>query len=161
MEFNKNVSNPMLIGSMELLKAEPSPEHQNMFITEMLKAQFLAPVILTPAPEKDANGKITVVPGSKVQFPMLSTSDGKVFFMAFTDKMEYEKWKDAEGKNVCALTFDEMAGMLLRKDPQGNTCPALGFVINPFSANVVIPKEMAAGLLASKMAKNGQPVPPT
>ena len=159
MEFNKNVSNPMLVGSMELLKAEPSPEHQNMFLTEMLKAQFLAPVIVTPEPEKDENGKIAVAPGSKIQFPMLSAPDGKVFFMAFTDKMEYEKWKDGEGKNVCALNFDELAAMLLRKDPQGNNCPALGFVINPFSANVVIPKEMAAGLLASKMPKKGQPEP--
>lgn len=154
MEFNKNVSNPMLVGSMELLKAEPSPEHQNMFVTEMLKAQFLAPVVLTPEPEKDGNGKIIMAPGSKIQFPMLSTPEGKVFFMAFTDKMEYEKWKDAEGKNVCALNFEELAGMLLRKDPQGNISPALGFVINPFSANIVIPKEMAAGLMAAKMAKN-------
>lgn len=157
MEFNKNVSNPMLIGSMELLKAEASPEHQNMFITEMMKAQFLVPVMLTPEPEKDENGKIKVLPGSKIQFPMLSTQDGKVFMMAFTDKMEYEKWKDAEGKNVCALSFDELAGMLLRKDPQGNISPALGYVINPFGANLVIPREMIAGLMAAKMAKNGQP----
>lgn len=161
MEFNKNVSNPMLIGSMELLKAEPSPEHQNMFITEMMKAQFLAPVMLTPEPERDENGKIKVLPGSKIQFPMLSTQDGRVFMMAFTDKMEYEKWKDAEGKNVCALSFEELAGMLLRKDPQGNVSPALGYVINPFGANMVIPREMIAGLMSAKLAKPGQPTPPT
>ena len=160
MEFNKNVSNPMLVGAIELMKAEPSQEHQNMLIAEMRKAKYLAPVVLTPEPDKDENGKITVAPGSKIQFPMLSAPDGKLFFMAFTDKPEYEKWNDAEGKNVCVLNFEELAAMLLRKDAQGNTCPALGFVINPFSANIVIPKEMAAGIMAAEMAQKGQNIPP-
>lgn len=149
----------MLVGSIALLKAEPSPEHQNMFLAEMQKAKYLAPVLVTPEPEKDENGKITVAQGSKIQFPMLSAPDGKLFFMAFTDKPEYEKWKDAAGKNVCVLSFEELAAMLLRKDAQGNTSPALGFVINPFSDNLVIPREMAAGIMAAEMAKRGQTAP--
>ena len=32
MEFNKPVSNPMMVGSIELLKAEDSPEHSQMFL---------------------------------------------------------------------------------------------------------------------------------
>ena len=34
MEFNKPVSNPMMVGSIELLKAEDTPEHRQMFLEE-------------------------------------------------------------------------------------------------------------------------------
>lgn len=52
MEFNQSVSNPMLVGCFELMKAEDSPE-----------------------PREDAEGKLSIVPGSQVQFPMLSAGD--------------------------------------------------------------------------------------
>lgn len=159
MEFNKTVSNPLLVGAMELLKAEDSPEHRNLFISEVVKAHFMAPAIITPAPEPNASGELRVAPGSQVQFPMLSTQDGKHFFMAFTDKMEYDKWKDSEGKNFFSITFDDLAAMMFRKDSQGKVSPSLGFVINPFGANMIIPKETVASLFAAKMQK-GQPTPP-
>ena len=88
MEFNKSVSNPMLVGSIELMKAEDTPEHRNMFVGELLKADLLSPAIVEPAPEENAEGKPVVAPGSKVQFPMLNTPDGARFFMAFTDRAE-------------------------------------------------------------------------
>ena len=56
MEFNKSVSNPMLAGSIELVKAEDTPEHRNMFVTELTKAVLLSPVIVDPAPEEDDQG---------------------------------------------------------------------------------------------------------
>lgn len=147
-EFNKSVSNPMLCGCIELMKADPTPEHQNMFVTELTKAKFLSPAVVTPAPETDAEGKRKLVPGCKIQFPMLTAPDGKNFFMAFTDKMEFDKWKHEEGTPVFALNFGEYAGMVLRKDG-----PAAGFVINPYSANIVIPKEMLNNLMLSRIAK--------
>ena len=156
MEFNKSVSNPMLVGAMELLKAEDSPEHRNLFLSEMVKAHFLAPAIITPAPEPGASGELRIAPGSQVQFPMLSTQDGKHFFMVYTDKMEYSKWKESGEKHTFSVTFQDLAGMLLGKDSQGKTSPAVGFVINPFGGNMVIPKEMVAGLLAARQAQNGQ-----
>ena len=153
MEFNKPVSNPMLVGAIELMKAEDTPDHRNMFLNEMMKAFFLAPAIVEPAPEPDKTGKVKLAAGSKVQFPMLTTKDGKRFFMAFTDWMELKKWKDEENQQTFALKFEDYAAMLLRKDAQGNTSPALGFVINPYGGNIVISKEMAAGLMAARLAK--------
>ena len=84
---------------------------------------------------------------------LLTTKDGKRFFMAFTDWMELKKWKDEENQQTFALKFEDYAAMLLRKDAQGNTSPALGFVINPYGGNIVISKEMAAGLMAARLAK--------
>ena len=92
MEFNKTVSNPMLVGALELMKAEDTPAHRNMFMGELTKASFLTPAIIEPAPTEDAEGKLVLAPNSKVQFPMLNTPDGAKFFMAFTDAAEYGKW---------------------------------------------------------------------
>ncbi|MBE5883804.1 MAG: SseB family protein [Lachnospiraceae bacterium] len=148
MELNKSVSNPMLVGAMELLKAEDTPQHRNLFVEEMLKANLISPAVIIPAPECDGSGIQQLVTGSQVQFPMISTQDGKRFFMAFTDKMEMKKWKQDENITTVTLSFKDYAGMLLGKDKQGNTSPALGFVINPFGANMIISKEMVDALLS-------------
>lgn len=160
MEYGKQVSNPMLVGSIELMKAEDTPEHRNMFINEMMKANFLAPTIVTPVPETDENGKAVIKPGSQVQFPMLTSAEGKQFFMAYTDVSELKKWKDEEEQQTFSLTFDDYASMLLRKDRNGNVSPALGFVINPYGGNIVITREMAAGLMGAKLAKMKGMKPP-
>ena len=154
MELNKAVSNPMLVGTIELMKAEDTPEHRNMFMEELSRASFLAPAIIDPAPAEEKEGKPVIAPGSKVQFPMLSTNDGKRFFMAFTDEREYEKWveKAPERLSTFALTIDDYIGMVFKKDSQGNICPALGVVINPYGANIILPKEMLAGMVASRIA---------
>ncbi len=157
MEFNKQVSNPMLVGSIELMKEEDTPQHRNMFVGELLKADLLSPAIVDPAPSEDAEGKLTVAPGSKVQFPMLNTPDGARFFMAFTDRTEYEKWQEKNQKfPTFALKIDEYAAMVLRRDAKGNICPALGIVINPSGANLIVPREMLAGIMSAKAAQAKQ-----
>ena len=157
MEFNKTVSNPMLMGCVQLMRAEDTPEHRNMFVTELMKASLQAPAIIDPAPAEDGEGKLTVKPGSRVQFPMLSTPDGKRFYMGFTDPVEYNKW--AERNNSLpsfALRLDDYLNMMFRRDAQGNDNPAIGLVINPLGDNIVIPKEMLAGIMAAKVGQMQQ-----
>lgn len=155
MEFNKPVSNPMLVGAIELMKAEDTPEHRSMFLEELMKATFWSPSVIEPKPQEDEEGKLVIAPGSKVQFPMISTGDGSRFFMAFTDESEYARWveKAPERLPVFALSLEDYAGMVLRRDPNGNICPALGVAINPYGANIILPREMLAGILSSKMAQ--------
>ncbi len=157
MELNKSVSNPMFVGAIELMRADDTPEHRDLFVNEMMKAQFLAPAVINPAPEQDENGEFHLVPNSQVHFPLLSTQDGKQFFMAFTDKTEMKKWQDQENQQTFALTFDDYASMLLTVDKQGNGNPAAGITINPYGANVIITKDMARNLMVAKMAKNLKP----
>lgn len=141
----------MLMGCIQLMKAEDTPEHRSMFVEELVKASFQAPAIIEPAPVQDAEGKLTIASGSKVQFPMLATKDGKKFFMGFTDPVEYQKWAERDKNLPCfALRFDDYVNMLFRKDAQGNDCPALGIVLNPMGDNVVVPKEMVAGIMAAR-----------
>lgn len=154
MEFNKPVSNPMLVGAIELMKAEDTPEHRSLFLDEVTKASFLSPAVIEPEPKEDAEGKLFIEKGSKVQLPMLFTSDRRPFFMAFTEEREYEKWVKDAPKNfpTFALTLDDYAAMIFQKNPQGNTCPALGVVINPCGSNVILSREMLAGVMSAKIA---------
>lgn len=154
MEYRKNVSNPMLAGSIELLKAENTPEHQQLFWNELLKAKLLSPVAIDPVPEPDEEGNAKPAPGSKVQFPMLSTKDGRKFFMAFTDRPEMDKWPGAgDDPQFFALSFKEYADLLLHKDAKGNFSPATGFVVNPYGGNIAITREMLAKVIAANWAR--------
>lgn len=159
MEFNKSVSNPMLIGAIELMKEEDTPEHRNMFVEELAKASFLSPAIIEPAPTEDAEGNLAIAQGSKVQFPMLTGAEGMRFFMAFTDMAEYEKWQEKNPEQKLpyfSLKIEDYAGIVLRRDARGNICPALGIVVNPFGANLIVPREMLAGMMSAKAAQMKQ-----
>lgn len=157
MEFNQSVSNPMLVGCFELLKAEDTIEHREMFIGELLNAKLLSPALIEPAPEEDSEGNLKLLPGSKIQFPMLSAPDGKQFFMGFTDNMEYQKWVEQnQAFPTFALKFDDYVGMMLNKDAQGNPCPAMGFVINPCGTNIVVPRETIAEIMGARLRQAAQ-----
>jgi hypothetical protein len=151
MELNKFVSNPMLVGSIELIKSEDSPRNRQVFIEELVKAQFLTPGQMDPMPVVDEDGKWKLLQGTKINFPMLTTVTGKKFFMAFTDQTEYELWAgDMKDQfPLVTMTLQDYAGLIFHKDEKGHVSPASGFAINPASANVVIPVEMMAGLIAA------------
>lgn len=136
------VSNPMLLGTIELLKAENSVEHQNIFASELKNATFLAPVVITPEPEKDENGRLRMLPDSRISFPMLQTKAGQFFFMAYTDVHELQKWKGAENPNAFALKLEDYAQMLAQESPDGAENPALGMVIDPFGCNMAVFRDM-------------------
>ena len=46
--------------------------------------------------------------------------------------------------------------MILRRDPKGNLCPALGMVVNPFGANIILPREMLASMMTARAAQAKQ-----
>lgn len=161
MEFNKTVVNPMLVGSIQLMKEEDTPEHRNMFVLELQKASLISPALIEPEPVENAEGVPVLSPGSKIQFPMIFTPNKKSFFMGFTDISEYKKWQEKNKElPFFALKFEDYVGMLMGKDAQGNLCPALGFVINPYGENVVVPRELVAGVMAARMAQLRQQAGP-
>ncbi len=158
MEYNKSVSNPMLMGAIELMKAENTPEHKKMVSDEIVKAHFLSPAKVTPIPE---SGETVLGSGSHVQLPVLAAPDGRQYFMAFTDMGELRKWRDDEEQQTVSMGFDDYAAMMFRKDSQGNQCQAAGIVINPFGVNIIVPKSTVAQYITAKMAKeNGMVIPP-
>lgn len=153
MKQNNQLANPMLLGAIELMKAENTDENRKLFVDELMKAHFLAPVEITPAPQINEDGMAMIAPDSEIQCPMLNTKSGVQYYMAFTDWNELKKWQNTNKQQTFMFRFEDYAGMLLSKDKDGNPSPAAGFVIDPFGSNVVIHKEMAMKYMEAKMAQ--------
>lgn len=152
MEFNKSVSNPLLIGAIELVRAENTPEHMKLLTDQMLQAKYMTPAVVTLIPSEGKENANAEETGKHVNMPLLAAPGGKQYFMAFTDMEELKKWKDDAEQQTVVMTFDEYASLLFQKDSQGNLSQAAGFVINPFGANLIVPREMVAKYLSTKMA---------
>ncbi len=161
MELNKTVSNPMLVGAMQLIKSdgkEPVPEHQALFMEQLDKAELLAPADVKG--ELDENGQIPAEGKVLVRFPYLFGSDGKKFVVVFTDNASLEKAKAVEGpsrlpdeylKNCAVLKLLDLAKMVFVKNPDGSDNDTFGIVINPFMENIVIPRGSIEQIARRKM----------
>jgi hypothetical protein len=160
MRFNEEASNPMLVGALNLYMAEDTDEHRKLLTEELVKATFLAPALVEPAPTKDAEGRTIVANGSRIQLPMLTTMEGKRYFILYTDKKCLDEATTVEGKatpekyrdNFVAVTLSEIGGMLTNLPPEnGEENPLMGVIINPFNEKFVVNKEMPIGLFKTKM----------
>ena len=159
MKLNESATNPMFVGAMQLMKAEDTPEHRKLFSEELKNATLLSPVYVLPEPQEGPDGKKVLAPGSKVQFPMITTKDKKTFFVMYTDLACMEAAIDAEGNptpeifrsNYMAVDIAEIGGLLAQKGPNGEENPASGIIINPFNENMVVGKEMAIYYFERKM----------
>lgn len=147
------ISNPMLIGAMELLKKDKSPESIKMFMDEVLHARFLAPVVITPEPEVGEDGKVKLTEENKISIPMIPAPDGKKFFLAYTDMAELNKM-GAKGKvNVMGFTFTDYAVMVAKSDEDCD-----GFVINPQGNGPIVNKAMVAAIMNTVLKRKQEKV---
>ena len=161
MELNKTVSNPMLVGAMQLIKADgkdPVPEHQALFMEQLDQAELLAPADVKG--ELDENGQIPADGKVLVRFPYLFGADGKKFVVVFTDNASLDKAKDVEGpsrlpddylKNCAVLKLSDLAKMVFVKNADGSENDTFGIVINPFMENIVIPRATIEQIARRKM----------
>ncbi|WP_186306497.1 enhanced serine sensitivity protein SseB [Siminovitchia fortis] len=129
-DVNKPVTNPDLVKSVAVLREEPSRGNEQAFFHELLKAHFLAPVIIDPMPE-NTGGESVLEKDTKIQFAGITTQDGKTFFPAFTDWDELRKWSSEPNQQTLITTFKDYESML------GNGSFE-GVVINPFGENLLI-----------------------
>lgn len=152
MKFENGIKNPMLVGMIELMKADDTPEHREMFVKEVLKSTFVSPVEITPPPVADENGVKRIAAGSQVSFPLIQSREGKKYFMAFTDLEELKQYQKEDNPNVFALKFDDYVSMLLKADDAGRMSEAVGVVINPMSSNIILVKDVIANMMLTKLA---------
>lgn len=77
---------------------------------------------------------------TKLEYAMLKDGNGADYFPCFTSMNEYKKWVQmAQQKpDIMVAGFDNYAHMVV--DNNG----AAGFVIDPFGANFIVPKEACA-----------------
>lgn len=141
-EKQKTINNPMLMGALELLRDENTQEHRNMVMQEILRARFLAPVVVDPPLVANEEGIARTEADRAINFLLLKAGDDKGYFMGYTDMEELKRWKGQTPHQVFALKFSDYVNMLLKPD-----CEVNGVVINPFDHNLVITKDMIRGML--------------
>ena len=137
-EFTKTITNPKLLGIIRRLKqsaekkTNPTPEDQANYITELVNAKLLAPVAVTAmSGEKDNQ--------IRVQFSSLADPKKDRYFMVFTDYETLRRnIKDSDKVFLLSVTYKDLAGML--SDP---ACKMTGFVINPFTENIICGPQQA------------------
>lgn len=139
----KPVTNPMLVGAIELLRAEDTMEHRRMVVEELTHATLLSPVVITPEPVPGEDGIPRITPEHNVKVPMIS-ANGRNFFMAFTDLGELQKWQK-EKQAVFGFRFNDYLNMI---QGAGDTCD--GLAVNPAGNNLVLSKGMLLNTLDNK-----------
>lgn len=130
-DVNKPVSNPELVEIMNKFANERNAENEILLIEKITQAHFLTPIIMEGEIE---NGIIKA--GGTISFKMLNNNSGESFFMAFTDWEELAKWSK-EKEQTLISKYDDLKSMVLK-----DTKRVKGFVINPYSQNIVITPEL-------------------
>lgn len=137
---NKPVENPELVKAIYSMFENNTSIMQSKMIDEVMRAKFINPIVINKdAPETGGS--------EAIDFHMLENAANQKFFMAFTDWQELEKWKKNKGQQTAILTFDEYAKMVLDEKSVSE-----GFVINPFSENLIFNKQLIASLNEQKKA---------
>lgn len=149
MRFTNKVSNSMLCGAIETMRANPNDKTREMVVQEILKAEFLCPAVFSIPPKIREDGSLDLEDGCTVDWRMLQDSKGRILLMAFTDMEQMEKWKQRStvGESY-AVTFNflDYVSLMLHEQPDGTCGPAEGFVIDPCGLNMVMDRDKVANL---------------
>lgn len=142
------IANPMLIGAMELVKKNKSPENLRVFMDELLHARLLSPIIITPPPALDENGMAKITAESKISIPMIPGPEDKKYLIAFTDPIELKKMKVDASLNVLPFGIKDYAAMIAKTEDKCD-----GLVINPGSRGPIVNKAMIAAIMGKVVKK--------
>lgn len=144
-DINKPITNPELLQAIEDMKLSSSSENLDKVLNEVMRARFLSPVMITPAPQPGENGEIVLKEKTTISFHMIEDKISNSYFLAFTDWDELRKWNSTENMQTIVSTFDDYAAMVLGENGRGE-----GFVINPFGSNMPFTRSMIESLKEQK-----------
>ncbi len=138
----RKITNDELVERIQFLKKSIAEKHpltteENDSINEaMLKARFIAPVALHDVDSANPNA-------ARVQFSHVGTKDGKKYIIVFTDmKTLLKNAKDDEKLLVIGFTFGDLVKAMGDPSMKMN-----GFVINPFTENIVCGEAQIKGVM--------------
>lgn len=127
--------------SLKRLQAEPTPENERRFFSEIKSARFLVPCAAKAGQ-----------PDNKLYPAVLSTQEGEKFLPAFSELAELEKWPFRKGR-VCVFSFDDLKHTML-----GNPQNLAGIAINPFGKMLLLRQSQIAKIDAATQGMSVQRV---
>jgi hypothetical protein len=134
-----DISNPNLLNAVRLMRTDHSKESQ--FFEALLQAKLLCPVqVDTRNMPKNQDGSVVLSSDSPISLVSISDSSGASYMMAFSDRSELAKWNQGGHQQTIIYTFDDYKTVLISGDT-----PYQGVVLNPFSDNIVLGKDIFTG----------------
>lgn len=127
---NKSLENPNLVKTIDDLLNFPSQSTELRMIDEIKKAKYISPVLTTEKADSD-------IPGTKnkMAFMLLINAIGEKFLPVFTDWNELRKWSKDHEETIIS-SFSDMSSLTIARFDN-----IKGFVINPYSQNVIVTEE--------------------
>lgn len=136
--IDSNVNNSEFVISLKIMQGNLTPDTQKDFINQMIHAKFLCPVLFDPEPEiNEEDGMAVLADGAKVMLSSLTNPKKELYLIAYTDNQEAVRHKHTENQHTIECTYFDFCSMILKED-----APYAGFVINPFSENVIVGKQI-------------------
>ncbi|MEG0564352.1 enhanced serine sensitivity protein SseB [Anaerorhabdus sp.] len=145
MDINKPVTNYQLLNAIDEMRKDNKKEQ--IFINELFKAKFLCPAQAQLNNfNKNNIGQIITGEAGTISLASLDDQQGKHYLIAFTDWKELSKWKQEEIVQTLILTCEDYKRILTKEDS-----PYAGFVINPYSANILLDKDTLENIHSNEM----------
>ena len=109
------IKNPELVAAMADFKQNQNKQTEAAMLEALKNASFIAPISLRTNLDEvtpDENGN------RQVEASLLAVSNkaGTKLFPAFTDWLEFLKWKDDADAETTVITFEQYSDLLLRKN---------------------------------------------
>ena len=143
MEQMTELDNRPLLSAAERMGRENSRESREAVLDLVISsARFLAPVTITPP--QASPGQTALGQGTAIQFQLLTSQAGQLFFPAFTSWEELRKLCGPKNQQTLLLSFDDYAAMILRDHR------AAGFVLDPFGCCLSFDRAMTEHLVQRK-----------
>lgn len=141
-----NIKNPALIKAFAAMKAENNNDTKTKFFQELTKSRFLTSATFDKEPVMQPDGKAKLPADAKINFRLITNSEGQKYFPVFTDMEELNKLPDHEKTKTITTGFSDYVRFL-----QSDTLGIMGVVINPFHENIIIPKEVILQLANARL----------
>lgn len=147
------ISNPDLLNAIRLMRTESSKE--SLFFEALHQAKLLCPVQAdTRNLPKNTDGSVVLSSDSPILLVSISDSSGAHYLMAFSDRNELGKWNQGSQQQTIIYTFDDYKSVLISSDS-----PYKGVVLNPFSDNIVLGKDIfTSGNAMFQTAKSNESI---
>ena len=124
--------NPKVKETIAAFKENNNPKKLNDILNELVRSPLLAPAVFDlqgqPAPKPEADGRVQLPKETKISLVMVTSPEGKRYYLGFSDWDAVHEWQKAQPKaaqQIILLRFDDYANMIAK-----NT-EASGLVINP------------------------------
>lgn len=152
--IDQNVNNSELVISMKIMQGNFNPDTQKDFINQMIHARFLCPAVIDPMPDLEKDGSVIMEAGARVMLSHVTNPNKDMFLVAFTDNKEANKNKPEDVEHTILTTYADFCSLILNENSK-----YAGFVINPFSENIVLTREIMQGINRNIRVKKQVEIP--